>query len=136
MAAYMISIDQSTQGTKALLFDETGTIVRRTDCAHRQIVNEKGWVSHDPEEIYRNVLTVVSKLLEGIDANCVVGVGISNQRETTVAWNKITGKPYGNAVVWQCARVYRADGRCDTKKDGNETITVFSGCKTCMDSRK
>lgn len=104
MAAYIISIDQSTQGTKALLFDETGTIVRRTDCAHRQIVNEKGWVSHDPEEIYRNVLTVVSKLLEGIDANCVVGVGISNQRETTVAWNKITGKPYGNAVVWQCAR--------------------------------
>ena len=104
MAAYIISIDQSTQGTKALLFDETGTIVRRTDCAHRQIVNEKGWVSHDPEEIYRNVFTVVSKLLEGIDANCVVGVGISNQRETTVAWNKITGKPYGNAVVWQCAR--------------------------------
>ena len=104
MVAYIISIDQSTQGTKALLFDETGTIVRRTDCAHRQIVNEKGWVSHDPEEIYRNVLTVVSKLLEGIDANCVVGVGISNQRETTVAWNKITGKPYGNAVVWQCAR--------------------------------
>ncbi len=76
--------------------------------------------------------------------SCVVGVGISNQRETTVAWNKITGKPYGNAVVWQCARatqdlrarVYRADGRCDTKKDGNETITVFSSCKTCLDSRK
>lgn len=104
MAAYIISIDQSTQGTKALLFDETGTIVRRTDCAHRQIVNEKGWVSHDPEEIYRNVLTVVSKLLEGIDANCVVGVGISNQRETTLAWNRISGKPYGQAVVWQCAR--------------------------------
>ena len=141
MAAYIISIDQSTQGTKALLFDETGTIVRRTDCAHRQIVNEKGWVSHDPEEIYRNVLTVVSKLLEGIDANCVVGVGISNQRETTVAWNKITGKPYGGMAVCESnkdlrARVHRADGRCDTKKDGNETITVFSGCKAYMDSRK
>ena len=103
MAKYIISIDQSTQGTKALFFDETGTIVRRTDRAHRQIVNEKGWVSHDPEEIYRNVLEVVKELLEGIDANCVVGVGISNQRETSVAWNKVTGKPYGNAVVWQCA---------------------------------
>lgn len=98
---------------------------------------------HDPEEIYRNVLTVVSKLLEGIDANCVVGVGISNQRETTVAWNKITGKPYGNAVVWQCARATKICEResivlmADAiQKDGNETITVFSGCKAYMDSRK
>lgn len=104
MAAYIISIDQSTQGTKALLFDETGAIVRRTDCAHRQIVNEKGWVSHDPEEIYRNVLKVTQELLDGIDKSCVAGVGISNQRETTLAWNRISGKPYGQAVVWQCAR--------------------------------
>ena len=79
--------------------------MRRTDCAHRQIVNEKGWVSHDPEgDLSKCRLLFVSKLLEGIDANCLAGVGISNQRETTVAWNKITGKPYGNAVVWQCAR--------------------------------
>ncbi len=56
MAKYIISIDQSTQGTKALLFDETGSIMRRTDRPHRQIINEKGWVSHDPEEIYSNVL--------------------------------------------------------------------------------
>ena len=104
MSAYIISIDQSTQGTKALLFDETGQIVRRTDGAHRQIINEKGWVSHDPEEIYQNVLKVVENLLSGIDKTCVVGVGISNQRETSLAWNKVTGKPYGNAVVWQCAR--------------------------------
>lgn len=104
MAEYIISIDQSTQGTKALLFDESGQIVRRTDRAHRQIINEKGWVSHDPEEIYQNVLEVVEELLHGIDKTCVVGVGISNQRETSLAWNKITGKPYGNAVVWQCAR--------------------------------
>ncbi len=104
MAEYIISIDQSTQGTKALLFDKTGQIVHRTDRAHRQIINEKGWVSHDPEEIYQNVLEVVEELLHGIDKTCVVGVGISNQRETSLAWNKITGKPYGNAVVWQCAR--------------------------------
>ncbi len=104
MAEYIISVDQSTQGTKALLFDKTGQIVHRTDRAHRQIINEKGWVSHDPEEIYQNVLEVVEELLHGIDKTCVVGVGISNQRETSLAWNKITGKPYGNAVVWQCAR--------------------------------
>ena len=104
MVAYIISIDQSTQGTKALLFDENGQIVRRTDCAHRQIINEKGWVSHDPEEIYQNVLKVTQELLDGIDKSCVAGVGISNQRETTLAWNRISGKPYGQAVVWQCAR--------------------------------
>ena len=104
MAKYIISIDQSTQGTKALLFDETGSIMRRTDRPHKQIINEKGWVSHDPEEIYSNVLEVVRELLEGVEKECVVGLGISNQRETSLAWNRITGKPYGNAVVWQCAR--------------------------------
>lgn len=104
MAGYIISIDQSTQGTKALLFDETGQIVRRVDRAHRQIINEKGWVSHDPEEIYANVLKAAEELLQGIDKECVAGIGISNQRETSLAWNRVSGKPYGNAVVWQCAR--------------------------------
>ena len=97
MAKYIISIDQSTQGTKALLFDETGSIMRRTDRPHRQIINEKGWVSHDPEEIYSNVLEVVKELLEGVEKEYVVGLGISNQRETSLAWNRVTGKPYGNA---------------------------------------
>ena len=73
MAKYIISIDQSTQGTKALLFDETGSIMRRTDRPHRQIINEKGWVSHDPEEIYSNVLEVVKELLEGVEKEYVVG---------------------------------------------------------------
>ena len=77
MAKYIISIDQSTQGTKALLFDETGSIMRRTDRPHKQIINEKGWVSHDPEEIYSNVLEVVRELLEGVEKECVVGLGIS-----------------------------------------------------------
>ena len=74
MAKYIISIDQSTQGTKALLFDETGSIMRRTDRPHKQIINEKGWVSHDPEEIYSNVLAVVKELLEGVEkeyVNCL-----------------------------------------------------------------
>ncbi len=69
MAKYIISIDQSTQGTKALLFDETGSIMRRTDRPHKQIINEKGWVSHDPEEIYSNVLEVVRELLEVLKKN-------------------------------------------------------------------
>ena len=103
---YIISIDQSTQGTKALLFDESGSLIKRTDKSHEQIINEKGWVSHDPEEIYRNTIEVVARLVEesGIDKAAIAGVGISNQRETSLAWDKTTGKPLGQAIVWQCAR--------------------------------
>lgn len=103
---YLISIDQSTQGTKALLFDSQGNLIKRTDKAHRQIINEKGWVSHDPEEIYQNTLEVVRRLVEesGIEKDSIIGLGISNQRETSLAWDKNTGKPIGQAIVWQCAR--------------------------------
>lgn len=101
---YMISIDQSTQGTKALLFDEGGSLIKRTDKPHEQIVNEKGWVSHNPAEIYENVIDVVSRLTEDIDRSKVAGVGISNQRETSLAWDRITGEPLAEAIVWQCAR--------------------------------
>ena len=106
MGKYLIGIDQSTQGTKALLFDQEGNLIKRTDKAHRQIINEKGWVSHDPEEIYRNTLEAVRNLVQesGIPAGDVVGVGISNQRETSLAWDRSTGDPLGQAIVWQCAR--------------------------------
>lgn len=103
---YIISIDQSTQGTKALLFDESGSLIKRTDQSHEQIINEKGWVSHDPSEIYRNTIEVVKHLIEeaGIAKEKIAGVGISNQRETSLAWDKNTGEPLGQAIVWQCSR--------------------------------
>ena len=103
---YIISIDQSTQGTKALLFDESGSLIKRTDKAHKQIINEKGWVSHDSAEIYKNTVEVVKRLVEesGIDKDKVVGIGISNQRETSLAWDRVTGEPLGHAIVWQGAR--------------------------------
>ncbi len=101
---YIISIDQSTQGTKALLFDESGSLIRRTDKAHEQMINEKGWVSHNPAEIYENVVEVVRKLTEDIDRTLVAGIGISNQRETSLAWDRKTGEAASNAIVWQCAR--------------------------------
>ena len=103
---YIIGIDQSTQGTKAMLFDESGKILLRTDRPHAQLIDDRGWVEHDPEEIYANTLDAVSELLEksGIDRNEIKALGISNQRETAMAWNRETGKPVYNAVVWQCAR--------------------------------
>ena len=71
-----------------------------------QYVDERGWVEHDAEEIYDNTVAVVTELLEksGIDSHLVACVGISNQRETAMAWNKETGKPVYRAIVWQCAR--------------------------------
>lgn len=106
MSRYVLGIDQSTQGTKALLFDEEGTLICRTDLLHKQYINEKGWVEHDPEEIYANTLAVVKNLVEkaGINKNDLAVLGISNQRETAMVWNRTTGKPVYNAVVWQCAR--------------------------------
>lgn len=106
MAEYVLGIDQSTQGTKALLFDREGALVCRTDLPHRQMIDERGWVEHDPEEIYRNTLGVVRALTEkaGIDKNGIRAVGISNQRETALVWDRASGKPIYNAVVWQCAR--------------------------------
>lgn len=103
---YLIGIDQSTQGTKALLFNQNGRLIKRTDKAHRQSINEKGWVSHNPDEIYHNTREVVKDLLEssGVDRGNIAGVGISNQRETSLAWDRITGVPLGDAIVWQCAR--------------------------------
>ena len=106
MADYVLGIDQSTQGTKALLFDQDGALVSRADLPHRQMIDERGWVEHDPEEIWNNTLRVVQQLVEqsGIDKGDIRTVGISNQRETALVWEKDTGKPIYNAVVWQCAR--------------------------------
>ena len=102
---YILSIDQSTQATKVILFDETGKLVKRVDKAHKQIISEKGFVSHNPIEIYENTVNLVKELLEitKIQADNIVALGISNQRETTVMWDK-NGIPLADAVVWQCSR--------------------------------
>lgn len=106
MKRYMLGIDQSTQGTKGIVFDGDGRILARTDLAHDQIINEKGWVEHNPDQIMANVVQVVKNVVEkaGIDKEEILGLGISNQRETAVCWNKQTGRPVYNAIVWQCAR--------------------------------
>ena len=87
---YLIGIDQSTQGTKALLLDAKGNLIKRVDKAHRQIIDEKGFISHDPREIYQNTLYVVQELIQKtqIDKRQIAGLSISNQRETTLAWKE------------------------------------------------
>lgn len=103
---YILGIDQSTQGTKALIFDDRGKILSRYDLPHKQIISENGWVSHDAEEIYDNLTKVIQGVIEksGIDKKSIRCMGISNQRETTVVWDRETGKPLDYAIVWQCNR--------------------------------
>lgn len=103
---YILSIDQSTSGTKALLIDDSGAITARYDRPHQQIISREGWVSHDAEEIWGNVLLCVKGVVEaaGIDKESIAAVGISNQRETAMVWERKTGVPIGCAVVWQCGR--------------------------------
>lgn len=123
---YILSVDQSTQGTKALLFDESGKLLMRRDRPHRQIISREGWVSHDPEEIYRNTIGVLQQVIadSGIDRDAVVAVGISNQRETSVAWERKSGRAVGNAVVWQCSR---AASICRELQDKADEVRALTG---------
>ena len=103
---YILAVDQSTQGTKGLLFDADGRLAARADRPHRQILNKQGWVSHDLNEILANTLAVCRDVAEkaGIAPQQIAALAISNQRETTCAWDRVTGQPVCDAVVWQCAR--------------------------------
>lgn len=106
MDTYIVSVDQSTQGTKALLFDGKGRLVLRKDLPHRQLIDERGWVSHDLNEIYSNTLNAIKMLVQeaGIPTGQIAAMGISNQRETTAVWDRKTGEPLAEAIVWQCGR--------------------------------
>ena len=104
--AYILGIDQSTQGTKAVLVDASGRIAAREDLPHDQIINGKGWVSHDPEQIWENALAVLRSVIKLVGAphSDIRALAITNQRETTVAWSRKSGKPLADAIVWQCSR--------------------------------
>jgi len=118
MGTRIIAIDQSTSSTKALLFDEQCHMLARTNVDHKQYYPQTGWVEHDAEEIYQNMIEAIRKLTENLK-NSQFSLAITNQRETAVVWNKLTGKPIANAVVWQdtrgaeLCRQLRADGRSE-----------------------
>ncbi|MBC2608084.1 FGGY-family carbohydrate kinase [Pelagicoccus albus] len=126
----ILSIDQSTSATKALLFSETGEILERASLEHAQLYPKPGWVEHDAEEIWQNTLAVVSKVLgsDAAKAGEVACVSIANQRETVVIFEKGTGRPLCKAMVWQCRR---GVGYCDLAvADGfNEMVEERTGLK-------
>src|SRR4051812_38737659 len=104
--AYVAAIDQGTTSTRCLIVDRAGNVVAGDQCEHRQLYPQPGWVEHDPAEIWLRTQEVIVGALEraGLDADQLAALGIANQRETTVVWDRTTGAPLHNAIVWQDTR--------------------------------
>jgi glycerol kinase len=107
VADYIGAIDQGTTSTRFLVFDRAGTVVSSAQEEHQQIFPRPGWVEHNPEEIWRRTQSVIARAIQarGLRSGDLAAIGITNQRETTILWNRKTGKPLYNAIVWQDTRV-------------------------------
>jgi glycerol kinase len=115
---HVIAIDQGTTGSTVLVLDEQLAVRGRGYKEFPQIYPQPGWVEHDPEEIWKSVLVALEQALKGIEPSSIAAIGITNQRETTVMWDRKTGKPVHNAIVWQDRRT--ADRCAKLKADGKE----------------
>jgi glycerol kinase len=140
MPDYVAAIDQGTTSTRCILFDHAGTIVASDQTEHRQILPRAGWVEHDPDEIWDNTRGVLARTLARAEARTgdVAAIGITNQRETTVVWDRRTGQAVNNAIVWQDTRTQRIcddlaalGGGAERYKDkvGLPLATYFAGPK-------
>jgi glycerol kinase len=139
MAEFVGAVDQGTTSTRFMIFDHSGSEVARHQLEHEQILPQPGWVEHNPTEIWERTRAVIETGLRnaGLHASDLAAVGITNQRETTLVWNRKTGRPYYNAIVWQDTRTDRIasaldrDGRGEIirKKAGLPPAAYFSGGK-------
>jgi glycerol kinase len=139
MSKYIGALDLGTTSNRFIIFDHSGRIVGLDQIEHEQIFPRPGWVEHDPMEIWKNSEAVIRGALNktGTAGKDLEAIGITNQRETTVVWDKTTGKPFYNAIVWQCTRTdeicrqlseeYGQDGFRD--KTGLPIASYFSGPK-------
>ncbi len=130
------ALDQGTSSTRFILFDESGSIIGQSQKEHKQIMPKPGWVEHDALEIWENTKSVIREVISKIDINQLSAIGITNQRETTVVWDKNTGKPLHNAIVWQDTRtqtfldsISDEDKKSITFKTGLTVAPYFSGSK-------
>jgi glycerol kinase len=139
MAEYILSIDQGTTSSRAIVFDKAGSIVSTGQLEHEQIFPQAGWVEHNPKEIWDNTREVIGQALSkaNITRHNIEAIGITNQRETAVVWDKTTGEAVYNAIVWQDTRTQpivdrlAADGGAERfkQKVGLPLATYFSGTK-------
>ena len=139
MSKYILSIDQGTTSSRAIIFNEKSEILSVAQQEFTQFFPEDGWVEHDPEEIWQSTLSVSRECIEklGVQASEIAAIGITNQRETTIIWDKLTGQPIYNAIVWQDRRTAefcteleeRGLGQVVTKKTGLLLDAYFSATK-------
>ena len=137
MKKYIIAIDAGTTGITVLLFNKDAKIVKKTYSEFTQIYPQPGWVEHNPIEIWDTTLRLLREIIKNIDVNSIASVGITNQRETTVVWNKSTSMPIYNAIVWQCTRTsnycneLKEQGYAEkfSSKTGLVIDSYFSGTK-------
>src|SRR3979409_269561 len=139
MADFVGAVDQGTTSTRFMIFDHSGNEVGKHQLEHQQILPQAGWVEHNPVEIWERTSSVLQTALAktGRSASDLVALGLTNQRETTVVWDKRTGRPLYNAIVWQDTRTDRIasalerDGRGDVirRKAGLPPATYFSAGK-------
>src|SRR4030095_734000 len=118
MQQYILSFDQGTTSSRAIVFDRSGSVIATAQKEFQQIYPQPGWVEHDPLEIWSSQISVASEAIvkAGLNVNDLISIGITNQRETTIVWDKKTGEPIYNAIVWQDRRTA---SYCDQlKKDG------------------
>ena len=139
MADFVGAVDQGTTSTRFMVFDHTGAEVARHQLEHTQVLPRPGWVEHDPVEIWERTCAVITTVLNtrNLSVTDLAALGITNQRETTVVWNRRTGRPYGNAIVWQDTRTdtiaaaldHAGYGDLIRLKAGLPPATYFSGGK-------
>lgn len=121
---YLLALDQGTTSSRAIIFDARGAVKAKAQAEYGQIYPREGWVEHDPLEIYSSQVGVVSEALAraGLMRNDIAAIGVTNQRETTVVWERSTGKPVYNAIVWQCRRTAEV---CDALKARGLEKTIY-----------
>ncbi len=139
MTKYIAALDQGTTSTRCIIFNPSGEIIASSQKEHRQIYPQPGWVEHDPKEIWRNSQEVISSAIKKADLplEALAGLGITNQRETSVVWSKSSGKPVSNAIVWQdtrtdeiCRKLAKDGGQDRFRSQvGLPLSTYFSGPK-------
>ena len=145
MKKYVLALDQGTTSSRAILFDRAQHIVGVCQAEYPQIYPQTGWVEHDPMDIWASQYGVMMELLarHSISAEDIAAIGITNQRETTLVWDKTTGKPVYNAIVWQCRRTasiceeLRAQGMTEyIKENTGLLIDAYFRHEAQMDPRQ
>ena len=139
MKRYVLALDQGTTSSRAILFDQEQKIVEMAQKEFTQLYPREGWVEHDPMEIYSSQYAVMMEVIakSGVNVSEIAGIGITNQRETTILWDRKTGRPIHHAIVWQCRRTagivdqLKADGHTESIRQATGLIpdAYFSATK-------